>query len=549
MSRFLPITMARVMTAATLVLGGGLGCGEASAPLGEPDETADDTTTGTTTGGHIEVDPAPPHDPDALTCEEMPSCDPSIVVAADGPALLITDPVVLAELPLKRVLEQIWKLHGSERSPEEALQRLFDTMNTSGGGRFPDVHHCDEADNPSIVSGSGDSPTCPRAEGSLAFSEDLLATDEVGSFVPVAVVNRFDLTPFDGSRCGQYRIIYARQSGLLDPDDRVFLIFEAALENPLPGCLETCRPVANFWRDLQGRPSPEIADRVSSFFFDGLPHFKPVVHPIHYGLGAEDGGYGALESGQIRMSMHMEDPWIMRELRVDLDPATGSLAILPTTVKSNPPVALFDPTLASDPGEALRAAFVKKEVAHLAGTRLQDLHMFSPFGLDGAESVLSGDKKNDYLAAAIGGGDASFADMVTVALEAAVADSPELTESCPTGDPLDATAIFRRATGVSCAGCHAPGELLGQTRAVGCGLTWPDSLGQVHVDEQGQLSPALRDVFLPHRAGVLGTFLQACDEAAIGDSLRRDGNSGDSAEGQTPLEDHRVRTLGGSTIH
>jgi hypothetical protein len=49
---------------------------------------------------------------------------------------------------------------------------------------------------------------------------------------------------------------------------------------------------------------------------------------------------------------------------------------------------------------------------------------------------------------------------------------------------------------------------------------WPQSLGQTHIDEQGELSPALKDVFLPQRAGVLQTFLQACDVAAVSANLQ-----------------------------
>ena len=45
-------------------------------------------------------------------------------------------------------------------------------------------------------------------------------------------------------------------------------------------------------------------------------------------------------------------------------------------------------------------------------------------------------------------------------------------------------------------------------------------LGQVHIDEKGNLSPALKELFLPHRAEMLSTFLQSCDEDAIRRNLR-----------------------------
>jgi hypothetical protein len=48
---------------------------------------------------------------------------------------------------------------------------------------------------------------------------------------------------------------------------------------------------------------------------------------------------------------------------------------------------------------------------------------------------------------------------------------------------------------------------VGANSDLGHGLTWPSSLRFVHVDEAGNLSPALREVFLPHRQAVLEAFL------------------------------------------
>jgi hypothetical protein len=42
----------------------------------------------------------------------------------------------------------------------------------------------------------------------------------------------------------------------------------------------------------------------------------------------------------------------------------------------------------------------------------------------------------------------------------------------------------------------------------------------VHIDENGSLSPALTDVFLPRRASMMTTFLQACDADAILNNLQ-----------------------------
>jgi hypothetical protein len=93
-------------------------------------------------------------------------------------------------------------------------------------------------------------------------------------------------------------------------------------------------------------------------------------------------------------------------------------------------------------------------------------------------------------------------------------------EACRGDDALDRDAAFQRLSALSCAGCHAPDEVLTTGRRVGCGGVWPLSLGHTHIDEQGELSPALKEVFLPHRAAVLQTFLQACDNAAVQANLQ-----------------------------
>lgn len=518
-----------------------------------------DTTTGSSTGGPPlpdlpgVPDPSPgdpnPGDPvpDPATCDPAPACDGTLTASADGPALMITDPAILAAFPLEKVLTQITAYTGFESAPEEMMQRFFDTMNTSAGGAFPDVFHCDSPDNPALFNGSGDTFTCPRAEGKLATSKGFFTPGDPDAFFPVAIVNRFDLTPIDASRCGQYRIIYAKTSGLTDPNDRVFMIFEAALENPQQGCLEACRPVARFWRDLEGKTSKAITSDLEGFFFEGLPGFKPAIHPRSFGLGVQATGYGGAEPGQIRVSMHMEDTWDMRELHFELHPTTGAPVFLQNNVKNNPPIALLDPQSgAGSMGEWYRQQFLWQELGTLSGKDLASVQMFTSPEFNGNESLLAGAKKNDYFAAATKAGDMTFVDTLNGQILGST-----LGADCPPDDPLDAEAILHRATALSCAGCHAPKELLGESRSIGCGLTWPDSIGQSHVTEKGERSPALKDVFLPHRADVLSTFLQACDWNKINANLQPNPQGGGF---EKDLEApgggmSGVRTLGGSASH
>lgn len=481
------------------------------------------------------------------TCNSAPACDASITVDPNGPALMITDPAVLAEVPLEKVVTQLLQYRGVDWSAQEMMQRLFDTMNTTADGKFDDAFHCDGGDNPALFNKSGDSFACPRAEGQLASSAGFFKDGDPDSFFPVAVVNRFDLTPMDGSKCGQYRIIYAKRSGLTDPNNRVFLIFEAALANPTPGCLEACRPVAEFWKGLESKDTAEIATHVRTFFFAGIPGFRPAIHPQHFGLGVEDQGYGGTEPGQIRVSMHMEDSWDMRELHFGLHPQFGTPVFVPASVKNNP-VASYFGVNPSDPGmgEAYRGQFLWNELPSLAAKDLKDVRMFTSPEFNGVESMLGGDKKNDYFTKATEGGDMTFID----ALNSQIQQSG-VGISCPADDPLDAEAVLKRATAQSCAGCHAPKEMIGEDRSIGCGLVWPDSIGQAHVTEKGERSPALKEVFLPHRADVLQTFLQSCDPNAINGNLQPSGPGGGFEEGQESVgaPGGAARTLGGSSSH
>jgi hypothetical protein len=59
-------------------------------------------------------------------------------------------------------------------------------------------------------------------------------------------------------------------------------------------------------------------------------------------------------------------------------------------------------------------------------------------------------------------------------------------------------------------------------------MTWPDSLDPAHVDEHGTLSPALEEVFLPHRAEVLTGMLQACSMNDVRAALN--GTAGSATE-------------------
>ena len=476
-----------------------------------------------------------------MLCGEVPTCDQAVTVAADSPALLVTDPEALAALPLEDVLEKIiLRGDGGQQTPLLLMQKMFDTNNDLATGRFQSVPHCNSNSNGAHV--NGPAAQCPRKEGALADSTGFFEPGHPDRFIPVAAVNRFDLTTVSGNSCGEYRLIYAKESGLTDPDDRVFMILEATLPNPHPGCLLGCRPIAEYWKSLEAEKDPAaLGEKLRTFFLNGIDDFGPPMDPMNLGLGSS-GGYNGGFTGQVRLSQHVGDEWELRQFSAGFD-MKGSLSFVPVLVGNNPFPAYFEPVQATD--SALLAEtkqlfmddFVITSVDQLAASRVQDMSASVNLFFLSGESALGGQAVNDYVARVQGNDE--LLDLIQDHIDAA-----GLGADCPAGDPLTADSIVRRAAVQSCAGCHAPSKFLGPDRELGCGMTFPESLGEVQIDEKGARSPALRDVFLPHRANVMTTFLQACDEEAIHQSFAGTPNSG-----APTARAARPRTLGGSSTH
>lgn len=435
-------------------------------------------------------------------------CDASRSVASDGAALVVRDPEVLERFGLERVLRQIATTADAEIDPLELLQRLFDTNNTAESGVFADGLHCDSPLNPAFAATKV--VDCPRAEGRLSSSADLLSSDAADGFVPVAIVNRFDLLPSDFSSCGEQRIVYAKRSGRTDPDDRAFLIFEAALFNSTRS-LARCRLVAEFWAGLAPATPAARADQLEQFFFLGLPGFAPVVHAGHYGLGRQDCFYSGA-CGQVRVAQGMQAPWQFRQFRAAVSNATTPGPVLffsPTTDSGALSPEMFG--AANTRGTDFRQRFAAG-IEPLAAADLNQIRLRSHEGDEAGESALEGPAAPSFSARIQNAPDAA-------AFEASMANAIASLPSCPE-DPLTLATVLQRAAAMTCAGCHAPAQVFGSERKLGCGGVWPESLGRTHIDEQGELSPALTDVFLPHRARVLQTFLQACDSAAVRANLQ-----------------------------
>ncbi len=423
-------------------------------------------------------------------------------------SLLITDADVVSVFSLKEVLDQLSNGHALD-----LFHQMFATelrAATPGSGAGP---HCDDV----AVAGSinGWPAECPRPEGQEAL-RDPFSDGSDAAYIPTTLSNRFDLAPATGENCGEYRINFARRSGIGQSGKltRLFIAFEARLANPSPGLgLAGCRPVVEFWQRLSTVPPAARASELHRFYLQGLPGFRPVID-VHQ-LGAVDGPQG----GQIRINQFLFiqsalGDWSAREFRIIPQGSGANLRVTarPNFNKDVPVRALFNPT-ASDPRAVrFQREFFVRSVERLA---LQDMNTMNyaasvPDEFNSGDSHMVGGSNprtelfNDY-GAEFGSTASDFRSRIQAELTAI-------------GSPLTPSNIIERATSLSCGGCHNISQDVQATRPLGLPAAFPRSLGFNQVSEdmvaipeeplrqRFETSPLL-DAVLPYRAQVMRDFL------------------------------------------
>jgi hypothetical protein len=459
-------------------------------------------------------------------------------------SLFVTDTAILANFGFQRVMDTITSRAGVTNSSLSVYQQWWDTQNkkpgvTTGGA------HCDDVVNAAGQGTLNGFPfeRCPRSEGALATTNPFTGLD---SYIPIGLVNRFDLAPVDGAHCGEYRIVFAKRSGTTG--GRNLVIFEGVLPNPQGSGLAGCCPVAQFWAQLSSDTSAASrASKLESFFFTGLPGFAPVVRPEHYGMLGT--GTYSNSRGQIRTNQFTQSPWTLKDFKltkVCTTTSTGSvdfeetgtttckLLVSPETVKNNPFGKQFN-----DGNSVPFQDHFLTQVAALQATHVNELGMEISNAFNGADSPET--LVSNY-STQLG---PNFAGRIATQLAA-------------NGNPQGLTAqhIANRAETQSCMGCHEPG----MTSPLGGGLTWPASLGFTHVEEfteagpdgsRFRISSGLTNVFLPHRKQVLEQYLLNPSLAAAPDNSlagRVDTDDGRDSTLAAPTSG-RVPTLGGSSTH
>jgi hypothetical protein len=430
-----------------------------------------------------------------LTTEAV---QPSPVVDARR-SLAITDQPTLTNFTLQRVLDQIIATSNvSGLSATTLFQQWWDTQNPPPGMDADLLApHCTGALN--------DYPYACRpapAEGAQA-SCDPFAAGSACAYIPVGLFMRFDLAPEDGSHCGEYRVVFAKESGRFPEggQNRLFLIFEAALRNPhLNQGIRGCQKFVRAWAELSEESDQnERRQQLEAFYFDGYQEFDPVI-------SYENFGDNPLSAGQVRTNQFVQPDaprmWNLREFKLQKDCSQGcKLRFVPVTDKVNPFGALFDPTSAHPSAFSFQSEFLT-QVARLASADANAI------GMNTSDAYNSGQS----LAASLNNETNYPANFGATANAFRTAIQNELTAIGSTLTPDD---IVNRAQVTACAGCHR----FSNNTNLGGSITWPPSLGFTHVSERHadletmsgvtrfKISDALVTLLLPHRKQLVEDYL------------------------------------------
>ena len=415
-------------------------------------------------------------------------------------SLVITEQTILARFPLQRVLGQLAAQSGVAGLDATALfQQWWDTQNPHPGAYAGP--HCDDAVTADGVSTINGYPYICRngAEGTQA-SCDPFATASPCAYIPIGLFNRYDQAPEDGAYCGEYRVVYAKQSGLTSTADRNLLIFEAAMPNPHPQQgLKGCQQILDTWANLS--PQNDIQARAAAleaFYFVGQGNVPPVISIGNY-------GDNALGVGQVRTNQfsNTTSGWSLREFKLLRACAAGvcdSPRFTPVTDKNNAFGPLFNPssTYASAPAFL---SFFPSQVPSLSAGSVPGLEIDTPDAFNTAQSQASGVTAAEMrYTTQFGSAPSPLRDDLRSRLTSV-------------GSSLTPDDIVARAQALSCAGCHR----LSNNAVLGGGVVWPASLGFTHVTERetevvgGEtrylISPALLNQFLPARQAIFEDFL------------------------------------------
>lgn len=419
---------------------------------------------------------------------------PSPVVDARR-SLAITDQPILANFTFQRVMNQLVATSGvSGLTAKQLFNQLWDTQNVAPG------LDADTASPNCTGTLNGYPYECRQdpEEGSQATC-DPFAANSPCAYIPVGLFMRFDLAPADGRHCGEYRVVFAKESGRLPAgsQNRNLLIFEAAARNPhdeqgIRGCQKLVREFAEL-SDVANINTRRT--RLEKIYFDGFQEFDPVIS--YQNFGENPHGAGQLRTNQF---VQPDEPrmWNLREYKLDKDCSpTCALRFVPVTNKVNPFGPLFNPV----PQHANSGAFQTEFVTQVASLAAANFGMNTSDVFNSGNSLATSQSNETNYPTHFGAGPSPFHDAIQA----------ELTNL---GSSLTPVHIVKRAQVQACAGCHR----FSNNQDVG-GMLWPPSLGFTHVSERDadletvggvtryKISDALTNLLLPARKQLVEDYL------------------------------------------
>ncbi len=428
-------------------------------------------------------------------------------------SLIETNPAVLSGFDLRTILRKVAENSDLTPAPERHYQQMIDAYNRRPV--TPGAQACRGTLN-------GFRMECNRLEGEQLHTLD--------AWFPIALVNRIDLAPMDGRHCGQQRIILANNTEI--GNERMFIILEAQIPNPNPSCgVQGCRPIAAYWEALSDIDSPRRRNELhKEAFLHGLPSL--LAEGVEPFMAA---AFLGPQGGQLRTNNFNDHPWTLREFRIQR--TDRAMSILPAPVADSPNGRLWNDTSAAF---ARRPQCRTSILDAIAGLLTDDPAQMS-FVVD--ESCKDAESRND-------GSQEYIFELAEGRVNGFRSEIAARIRELQPGSRLTPEDMAERAHFAgSCIGCHeeANGKELGN------GVEAPFSAGFVHVNEffdeedcgDGthcfEISPALVDVFLPHRKAVIERFLAAPKHAC----RRAEPSQQLWLQQSTPRAADVMRTLGG----
>jgi len=403
-------------------------------------------------------------------------------------SILVTDVDTTKQIKFSEVMDQLVRQGGdSSLTKLDLFHQWWDTADKKPG-RGPGPHCDDEsAAKPDGFSTRNGFPyRCPRPEKSEASSDPFINESADTGYSAITFSNRFDLISADMSDCGEYRIVFARNSGKPKESsgkNRNLINFEARVPNPEPANgIKGCRPILDFWHGLSDT-SISASDRgkkLHDFYLNGLPgdHIGPVVDIRHYTVGT-----GQIRTNQLLFgSAPLEFTWTLREFKAVVDPHRR-LRIVPDTAKTSPGNDLFR-CGSANPHVAALTGDIRKKILKLLGADINSIGFSISPEHDNANAFEGDEWDGD--AAKLGDVRAAFwvpcADgtMPNPVLSQSIQDA--LIAAGPAAMDLTPKNIVDRIRTQTCAGCHhysgngsyGPDDL-------GGGVAWPDKAKADHV--------------------------------------------------------------------